>query len=143
MFFFVCNAGQVSNSYTPSSVNEDNVSSGGASEPFKIKPERLGGIVYSRVPRTIPSDITTGQFTSEKTTIDGTTYTNFDIYDQLSETGDDNESLQAFNGPGQLVFLDGEGDTHILFDCMDAATVTTEMISTLVSPIRPTLPRVI
>lgn len=119
VFFSISNAGQTYNSYsTPS--DEINFSDSNIHKPNKSKTQHLTGVVYSRVPRTVPSEVTADQFSRERTTIDGKTYKNFDHYDQLSETGDVSHSMQMFNGPGQLVYRDSNGNTQILFDCMNA-----------------------
>ena len=87
---------------------------------LEFKAAGINGVVYSRVPRTVPSDITAGQFSAERITIDGKKYKNFDFIDLLSETGYEDDVMQVFNGPGQLIYLDDKGKNHILFDCMNA-----------------------
>ena len=95
-------------------------SNANSQQQFEFATAGIQGVVYSRVPRTVPSNFTTGQFVPNRITIEGKRYKNFDFIDQLAETGDADEVLQAFNGPGQLVYLDDNGESHILFDCMDA-----------------------
>ena len=76
-----------------------------------IEPIRLGGVVYVRVPRTTATGV-----------INGNTYKNFDVYDRLLETVTPESTLgvSELNGPGQLVYLDADGNTHILYDCMNS-----------------------
>ena len=82
-------------------------SSGGTLPP--VEPSALRGYIYTRVPRTTATAV-----------INGTRYKNLDVYDRLLETGADfsREYVAQLSGPGQLVYIDGDNNEHILFDCV-------------------------